>query len=384
MREKVAPFLRGRVYWARIPRLEAPAVQRSLATESHDVALEMCAFLRWLRGRRESYLLDALATGKAAVGSAFSAYLENRLEAFITDLREGLRDTDLEPFVAMWIREMERRKKPNADTRRRYLRQVRTLLVAGKPFPRSQFTKQRIRDWLREIGVGQPNRYRAALSSFAEFLLFDDVLPLNPVRQVPSSAEREPRTLHLSVPDAMRLLDVLEGPYKALHALMLATAMEVSAALAVRRGDLNFEDGTGFARGTKRASRTRTCTVTATWEGAWAHVIEYCRQNPGLPDSRPFAGISSTMSYRALKQGLAAKGMDPAYTQHDHRHTWAVQAVREGLALHTVAHQLGHRDATMVLKVYGRFMPSASDFRPKTPPIATTSATATKAAKVAE
>ncbi len=76
---------------------------------------------------------------------------------------------------------------------------------------------------------------------------------------------------------------------------------------------------------------------------------------------------------------MKAAKLDPAYTQHGHRHTWAVQAIRDGIPLHVVAHQLGHRDPTMTLRVYGRFVPTSSDYRnatdPKTEPSTPISAT---------
>ncbi len=276
---RVAPFLRGNVWWARVPRLGADPVQRSLGVSgeaNRDVANAICAFLRWCRDRRESFLLDALATGKAKIGEAHTAYIENRLDAFVSDLRDGVKDEDLEPFVAQWQRELERRKKPQAETRAKYLRQVRALIVEKKPFRRSQFTKQRIREWLSNLKVGQPNRYRAALSSFAEFLVFEDVLSTNPVLQVSAAAENEPRTLHLGQLDAKKLIAQFPAGSKvqALHALMLSTGMEFGAARTVdpattasmpavrRRASIASErvrsTRAGSGRGTSRAPSWRS------------------------------------------------------------------------------------------------------------------------------
>lgn len=365
MRVSLSPFLRGDTWWCRVPRLDAPAVQRSLGIvgkEHRDVAQFMCDFLRWLKGRRESFLLDQLALNTTTVSAAYTAFTENRLEQFIRDLREGVTDVDLEPFVAKWQRELERRKKPNAETRAKYLRQVRTLIPAGQPFRRSTFTKQRIRAWLGELTVAQPNRYRAALSSFAQFLLLEDVLVVNPVRHVPMAKEADPRSLHLSIEDAKRLVDAIEPEFRPLHALMLATGMEISAAVAVRRRDLDFARNTAYARGTKRITRERTCMIYERWLWAWEIVRTYVQAAPHLPESRVFARLTSEGSLDALRRALRAATLPDEYRQHDHRHTWAVQAVRDGLALHTIAAQLGHRDAMMVVRVYGRYRPDRSDF----------------------
>lgn len=373
---KVTPFLRGNKWWARVPRLEKWAVQRSLdvggGKQNRDVALDVCTFLRWLKGRRESFLLDALASGRVRVGPAYTAYVENRLDQFITDLREGVKDADLEPLVAKWQKELERLKKPNAQTRAKYLRQVRTLVPAGQPFRRSQFTKQCVRDWLDNRGVGQPNRYRAALSSFAEFLVFEDVITANPVRQVRMAQESEPRTKHLSQKDARKLVDTFDDDrMRALHCAMLATGMEYGAASRVDVATITVDSV--YAAGSKTAHRKRTATIMNRWQWAWEHVRAFVAAHAN--ETHPFRQISVWHCRAALRRALKKAGLDETYTTHDHRHTWAVQATRDGIAPHVIAYQLGHRDATMLSKVYGRFRPTRSDYDQKSGQNATVSAT---------
>jgi integrase len=45
----------------------------------------------------------------------------------------------------------------------------------------------------------------------------------------------------------------------------------------------------------------------------------------------------------------------------DARHTWAVRAIRAGMPVELVARQMGHVDGTLVLKVYGRFVPKQAE-----------------------
>lgn len=365
--ERVKPFLRGATWWARVPRLEATAVERSLGIkgkENRDVAVDCCRFLSWLKGRRESFLLDQMATGKVPVGSAYSAYLDNRLPAFIRELQHGIEDVDLEPFVEKWQRELARIGKPNADTRAKYLRHVRSLIPAGQPFRRSEFTKQRVRDWLDTLGVSAPNRFRASLSSFAQFLVGDDVIPSNPVRGVKMAREAEPRTKHLSQKDAKALIAAFDNEdEQAFHALMLATGMEFGAARRVDAETVTSDSA--YAAGSKTAHRQRTVTVYDRWQWAWKRVTSYIARYPG--ERHPFEDMTAWGAYAALKRALKKAGLDSEYTTHDHRHTWAVQATRDGLAPHVIAYQLGHRDATMVTRVYGRFRPTAADYRTRKP-----------------
>lgn len=51
------------------------------------------------------------------------------------------------------------------------------------------------------------------------------------------------------------------------------------------------------------------------------------------------------------------------YQLRDSRHTYAVRAIRAGAPFEVVARQLGHADTTMVVRVYGRFAPTAQEMR---------------------
>ena len=49
------------------------------------------------------------------------------------------------------------------------------------------------------------------------------------------------------------------------------------------------------------------------------------------------------------------------YQLRDQRHSYAVRATRGGTPAELIARQLGHANAVLVLKVYGRFMPSQQE-----------------------
>jgi integrase len=51
------------------------------------------------------------------------------------------------------------------------------------------------------------------------------------------------------------------------------------------------------------------------------------------------------------------------YTMHDARHSFAVRYMKAGVEPQHIADNLGHRDATMVLQIYGRFRVTAADFK---------------------
>lgn len=364
-RVSVTPFLRGRWYWARVPRLGLTAVHCPLGTADKDKALAICAFILLMRDRRESFLLDAFVDRKATIGAAFDAFNANRLADFIRDLREGREDEDLAPYVAKWQAEMARVRRPNAESRAKYLKQVRTLIPEGKVFRRSALTKKAIRDWLAGMGVSS-NRYRAALSSFASYLVGEEILPFNPVLQVKAAREAEPRCRYLDQDEAQRVVNAITDPmWRAYHALAAATAMERQALFRLTRRDIDVEARTVLARGSKKPHRARTSHAYTRWNWAWDIFAGWLKGAALLPDTRVFGHRPEHLLDRRMRRALDDACVNAEisdYRPHDWRHTWAVQGLRDGLAIQTVSHQLGHRDAVMTLRVYGRFIPTAADF----------------------
>ena len=57
--------------------------------------------------------------------------------------------------------------------------------------------------------------------------------------------------------------------------------------------------------------------------------------------------------FRPFKQAVKAASLDPSFTFHELRHTWASLTIMAGAPLMVAAHNLGHRDTRMVEKHYG-------------------------------
>ena len=364
----MVPFLRSNKFWGRIPRLGTEAgTRRSLGTTDSKTASMVCSFLDWCVGSHQQWLLDEMNEGRVAVIDAYTAYVELRLPAFIDAIKGSVSDPDLEPFVAKWVLEMARLRSPSARTRRAYLAQVRTLFVAGEPLLRSGLDKKRIRAWLASLDVSQPNRHRAALSVFCEYLILEDVLKHSPVAAIPPIRENAPRSRHLSMDEAARLVGAMESPiHRALQTFILCTAADVRSALAITHGDIHRVERTAHVHGTKRLSRDRVCHVYDRWEPLWdAHVEPFLKENAGLPRARVFV-VEYTHAREVFSRAASAVGLSD-YTMKDHRHTWAVQAFRDRIAIHAISGQLGHANPVMALKVYGKYDATAADFRRVSP-----------------
>jgi integrase len=119
--------------------------------------------------------------------------------------------------------------------------------------------------------------------------------------------------------------------------------------------DLSIANREIRAAGTKTHSRDRVVRV-ADW--AWPEVESVLRDK--LPNARLVALNDRSRVSKEHKKICDALGF-LGYRLHDARHHWAVRAAKAGTPAEIIAAQLGHVDGTMVLRVYGRFFPSAHD-----------------------
>ncbi|HVT38750.1 MAG TPA: hypothetical protein VHE78_06890 [Gemmatimonadaceae bacterium] len=274
-------YRREDMWWGDVYRANGARRRISLKARDEQTARHVQRMLDVLRDTHRWLLLDALCHGTLMIGELYQAFGESRL----VELEQRLRaapadDRDLNPFVDLWRDSLLKRRRPVAETVGVYVRQVRTLVPAGKPLPRSGLTVARIAEWrdalsapdkaTRRRGASQPNRFLAALSSFVGFLAERGIVSENPVALVRRARESEPRLMYLHRDDAIALVDALEDPWRALHALMAGSGMEISAALLVRHGEIDADAKTVRAHGSKSASRDRTVRVTEAW--AWERV----------------------------------------------------------------------------------------------------------------
>jgi integrase len=74
-------------------------------------------------------------------------------------------------------------------------------------------------------------------------------------------------------------------------------------------------------------------------------------------------GVTEDSARRAHRHALRACKLDPSYRMHDARHSFAIRWMMENINPELIAHQLGHVDATMVLRVYGKYRPTINDLQ---------------------
>lgn len=317
-----------------------------LDTTYRDTAELMEGWVRQLRRDRRWDVIDGVLDRAFSLPDAYDH--RHELDQWLASRR----DVDLDALVAEWD---GRGKRARSE---KYLAQVRAMIPEGQRFPLSRFRRREIAAFLEHLDVSDPtrNRYKAALSQFAAWLVRHEYLDANPVRDAGLFSERQPRDVHLAVADARRLVDALSGDARTVAAIMAGTSMEWCAVRALTRADVDTAARTLRARGTKAAPgrknyRDRIVTVTEDW--CWPVILS------AVQSLAPAAPVVRIAHSAALAEQLAAcerLGL-PRHLLHDWRHTYAVTALRRRDDPQFVKHQLGHAPNSVLLyKVYGAYI----------------------------
>jgi integrase len=289
-----------------------------------------------------SYKVRVAHGGKSATLSCGTPVLDALLKE--------LSSPDLDPLVTEWS------KTANA----KYVKQVRAFIKAGQSFRASQFSRRAIGGFLASLAVSGStrNRYRAALSVFGGWLIEREILDFNPVRAIRAAKANPARELYHERSDAIALVKELPSPFNAIEALM-ANGLERQVIARLSRKDVNLDRLTVNAHGSKTPHRNRVVRITETW------TIPFIKAH--LKTMTPNAPVLTVKLDRVLDRHKRACGdlKIPVTTLHDWRHTYAVNSLRDGMKAETVARQLGHRDASLVHKIYGRFIIDERDYSTK-------------------
>lgn len=357
-----AAYRRGRNFAIRLPLRTGGWKIVSSGTTDRATAKAMHAMGVALRAKHEWALLETVTLEpsrrrrRAALDKLFDAHRANALER----LRGQLDDVDLTDYLPHWQDTLRARLRPGSRMVERYVTVVRTLMPEGKPYPRSTLTPAAVAAWqasapsnAQRTKSGQAMRIqrRLALSSFCEYLRDVGVLTTNPVREVKGAGKLDPKVVWIPEDEMRRLINAHVEPHRTLSALLHGTGLEISAALAIRKRDIDVERRAVRAPGTKTFNRDRVAKIRAF---AWPYVERHIKNM--LPSARLFEGITYEQARRALVAALEAADISVSgYTLHSARHSFAVQLRREGVPFELIARNLGHKDTAECIKCYGRY-----------------------------
>lgn len=352
----MSPFRgKGRKVWkTRITLEDGRTGIFSCGTDDLATARQVVNAVKSLRRRRIWAPLEAVLEKRITLGRMFDAYESGTLDTLLKELN----DPDLSQLLDDWT------------TNDAYRMQVRRMIPKGEGYPASRFTRKAVSEFLanlnqsprrkdepaRAMSGSTRNRYRAALSVFARWLVEREVLESNPVRDVRQHTPNAPRVTWLTREQAKKLLLALPQENRAAEALMASTGMELQAVLRLKRSDLSLTLQTARAHGSKTAWRNRVVVSTEPW--AWEMVRRYATNI--LPEALCFHVRGDTLL--KVHQRISKEQGLPETTLHDWRHSYAVWSLKDGISETAVAQQLGHKDTSLLRKVYGRYIPDKADF----------------------
>lgn len=326
----------------------------SCGTDDLATARQVVNAVKSLKRRRIWAPLIAVVEKRITLGRMFDAFESGTLDTLLKELN----DPDLSELLNDWT------------TNDAYRMQVRRMIPKGERYPASRFTRKAVSEFLanlnqsprrenepaRAMSGSTRNRYRAALSVFARWLVEREVIDTNPVRDVRQYAPNAPRMAWLAREQAKKLLLALPPENRAMEALMASTGMELQAIQRLRRSDISFELKTARAHGSKTAWRNRVVVSTEPW--AWELVESFLADQ--LPETPCFTVRGDTLL--KVHQRISEEQGLPETTLHDWRHSYAVWSLKDGISETAVAQQLGHKDTSLLRKVYGRYIPDQADF----------------------
>lgn len=161
-----------------------------------------------------------------------------------------------------------------------------------------------------------------------------------------------PRSNYLTEDQALLLANACGPGLRQLVQLALLTGARYSELCALDCRDFDARNGILMVRMSKNG---RPRHIVLSDEG-----VELCRSlTAGRPLNQPLLRREDgnrwarDLHRRPFKEAAARVGLDPCFTFHELRHTWASLAVMNGAELIVVATNLGHRDTRMVERVYG-------------------------------
>lgn len=294
-------------------------------------------------------------------GEAITPAVEERIAHM---RRELLEVVDLEPYVEQFYR-VTAGSSSNAsvDTAAHYRAGLRTLITKGTPFLRSRWREDVLAEWIEgkdELSPATVRKHGVAARLFEDFLNRRGALHVQPMHGIKLPAAGDPRCHSLETHEAQLLADANPGQHRLFSATLAGSAMEVSTGLSVLVRDVSRDERMIRAPGTKNYNRDRMVRV-ADW--AWPYVEEALSGK--TPNARLFDQIADRWDARdahyatvlALAPQLPKLLDHQGYWLRDHRHTWAVRAIRSGWPVEAVRLQLGHINGVLVVKVYAKFFP---------------------------
>ncbi|WP_291163663.1 tyrosine-type recombinase/integrase [Gemmatimonas sp. UBA7669] len=362
----------GKTWYTRV--VTTTGAQRVLSTGT-TLKTEALAVERWHQGVRRRLdvhgVLEAIVESRVSLVQAYRlgevgvvAHFQQQAEQAAAEARQAAADAaniDLRPHLDAFL--TWRGQRTRGQSVIPIYRQQLTRLFPEPEWRRDWFTAQLVAarlDALTGVQDATRNRYRAAVSAFAKYLVRRGLVAHNPARDIGGYEENEAEVIWWSEADARRLIAALPELFRGREALMAGTGMDWTDCQRLRVRDVDLAARTVRCHGSKTAHRNRVVRITEAW------TLPYIRAAVAhaLPEALVCPPHSSKVANRVHRETLEALDITPVARLHAWRHHYAVTLLRRGELPQVVAHQCGHGTVKLVLDRYGKFLPNAADYLP--------------------
>ena len=176
--------------------------------------------------------------------------------------------------------------------------------------------------------------------------------PIRCLRQLP--VVNRPRTLHLSRSECRQLMEQCKPDLRRLVLGALYTGCRATELVRLRKEDVG-RDGYGIYIHPLKTYRPRFVFLPDEGMAWFLKLVEGIKPKDLVfvrDDGKPWFDYK-----HPFKAAVREAGLPDDFTFHGLRHTYASQLIQAGATVYAVADQLGHADATTVLKTYGHLSP---------------------------
>jgi site-specific recombinase XerD len=204
------------------------------------------------------------------------------------------------------------------------------------------------------------NRTKTALRVFFQFLTDAGYLDTNPARLIKNGRTESKIPAHLTADEARRLMLAIRGTRsdaadrdRALFALLLHTGVRLGSAIALRAGDVNFDQRTAQING--KGGTRQSVYLTSTIRRLLKSYIKAFGLTPDDPlfPARSGGHLCARQVQLRFKHWLDKAGITRHLTVHSTRHTFAMNFYRKTGDLRLVQTALGHRHISTT-EIYAR------------------------------
>ncbi len=275
-----------------------------------------------------------------------------------------------------WL--VRNRKQWEATTYKDYNQIVYSHLIpAFGSYYLPEITPTIIKDWIssRTCSNKRINNILSPLRQMYTEAYDEELIEKHPMERMKNLkiTTREPRPLNNT--EISKVLESVEGTIKNQFQFAIWSGLRTSELIALKWEDIDWENNRFYVRRARVKNIDKTTKTTSGMRTVElqepAHEALVNQRNITPPDDHIFIDPQTQLPYKS-DQAIRRKYWTPALarakvayrTPYETRHTFASMLLSRGEVPMWVASQMGHKDCSMLIKTYGRWIPKSATTAP--------------------